>query len=142
MTRAAVGIANPGVAGVTPAAVGSSRALVVSGRGHSARDLRGLLPIGCSISTRRSGRPSCVARRGSALLSYRRVLRPLFVRFADLDIAMRIEERWPGLNDRLASTIQFVQLDAGDDAPRFPGACVRRRCARPSRKPARSTFAR
>ena len=47
-------------------------------------------------------------------LGYRRVLRPLFVRFADLDIAMRIEERWPGLNDRLASTIQFVRLDAKD----------------------------
>ena len=37
------------------------------------------------------------------------------MRFADLDIAMRIEERWPGLNDRLASTIQFLRLDAGDD---------------------------
>lgn len=48
-------------------------------------------------------------------LAYSRVLRPLFVRFADLDIAMRIEERWPGLNDRLASTIQFLRLDAGDD---------------------------
>ena len=48
-------------------------------------------------------------------LLYRRVLRPLLVRFADLDIAMRIEERWPGLNDRLASTIQFLQLDAGDE---------------------------
>ena len=52
---------------------------------------------------------------GAALyMGYRRVLRPLFVRFADLDIAMRIEERWPGLNDRLASTIQFVRLDAKD----------------------------
>ncbi len=48
-------------------------------------------------------------------LIYGRVLRPLFVRFADLDIAMRIEERWPGLNDRLASTIQFLRMDAGDD---------------------------
>src|SRR5262249_43107772 len=45
---------------------------------------------------------------------YRRVLYPLLVRFADLDIAMRIEERWPGLNDRLASTIQFLKLDVGD----------------------------
>ena len=48
-------------------------------------------------------------------LIYRRMIRPLFVRFADLDIAMRIEERWPGLNDRLASTIQFLRMDAGDD---------------------------
>jgi hypothetical protein len=58
---------------------------------------------------------------GTALyLAYRRVLRPLFVRFADLDIAMRIEERWPGLNDRLASTIQFVRLDATDESHGSP----------------------
>jgi hypothetical protein len=61
-------------------------------------------------------------------LGYRRVLRPLFVRFADLDIAMRIEERWPGLNDRLASTIQFVRLDAKDErhgSPAMRAATVR-----------------
>ena len=52
---------------------------------------------------------------GALWLCYRYVLRPLFVRFADLDIAMRIEERWPGLNDRLASTIQFFHVDADDD---------------------------
>ena len=51
---------------------------------------------------------------GLIYLGYRRVLRPLFVKFADLDIAMRIEERWPGFNDRLASTIQFLRLDAQD----------------------------
>jgi hypothetical protein len=50
-----------------------------------------------------------------AYLLYRWVLRPLLVRFADLDIAMRIEERWPGLHDRLASTIQFLRLDVADD---------------------------
>ncbi|MGO9470050.1 MAG: DUF4175 domain-containing protein [Isosphaeraceae bacterium] len=50
-------------------------------------------------------------------LGYRFVLRPLFVRFADLDIALRIEERWPGLNDRLASMIQFQ--DAGTDSDRY-----------------------
>ena len=38
----------------------------------------------------------------------------MFVRFADLDIALKIEERWPGLNDRLASTVQFLHL-TGDD---------------------------
>jgi hypothetical protein len=56
---------------------------------------------------------------GGALgyLGYRFVLRPLFVRFADLDIAMRIEERWPGLNDRLASMIQFQT--EGADSERF-----------------------
>ena len=56
------------------------------------------------------------------------MLRPLFVRFADLDIALRIEERWPGLNDRLASTIQFLRMDAGDDrygSPALREATVR-----------------
>ena len=43
------------------------------------------------------------------------VLRPLIVRFADLDIALRIEKRWPGLHDRLASTIQFLRLNPADD---------------------------
>jgi hypothetical protein len=43
------------------------------------------------------------------------VLAPLFIRFADLDIALKIEERWPGLNDRLASTVQFLHLSADDD---------------------------
>ncbi len=41
---------------------------------------------------------------------------------------MRIEERWPGLNDRLASTIQFLQLDASDDrhgSPALREATVR-----------------
>src|SRR5262245_42522720 len=36
----------------------------------------------------------------TAWLVYRRVIVPLVVRFGDLDIALRIEERWPGLNDR------------------------------------------
>lgn len=52
---------------------------------------------------------------GFVYLGYRRVIRPLFVKFADLDIAMRIEERWPGFNDRLASTIQFLHLDSRDN---------------------------
>lgn len=52
---------------------------------------------------------------GAAWLAYRRVVRPLVIRFNDLDIALRIEERWPGLNDRLASTIQFLHMDARDD---------------------------
>ena len=50
---------------------------------------------------------------GSLLV--RRVLTPLIVRFRDLDIALRIEERWPGLNDRLASTVQFLQATEAAD---------------------------
>lgn len=48
-------------------------------------------------------------------LGFRYVITPLIVRFPDLDIAMRIEERWPGLNDRLASTVQFLRMSADDD---------------------------
>ncbi|WP_435016661.1 DUF4175 family protein [Tundrisphaera sp. TA3] len=48
-------------------------------------------------------------------LLVRRVLMPLIVRFRDLDIALRIEDRWPGLNDRLASTVQFLR--AAESAP-------------------------
>ena len=45
----------------------------------------------------------------------RLVIRPLVVRFADLDIAPKIEQRWPGLHDRLASTIQFLRLSPADE---------------------------
>jgi hypothetical protein len=58
-----------------------------------------------------------------AWIVFRYVLSPLFVRFADLDIALRIEERWPGLNDRLASTIQFLKLGADED--RFGSQAMR-----------------
>ena len=44
---------------------------------------------------------------------YRQVFLPLFVRFKDLDIALKIEQRWPGLQDRLASTLQFLQIREG-----------------------------
>jgi hypothetical protein len=67
---------------------------------------------------------------GSAFwLAHRRIVRPLVVRFDDLDIALRIEERWPGLNDRLASTIQFLRMDSHDDrlgSPALREATVRK----------------
>lgn len=43
------------------------------------------------------------------------VIAPLVLRFRDLDIALRIEERWPGLQDRLATTVQFLALKARPD---------------------------
>ena len=61
-------------------------------------------------------------------LFFRSVVAPLVVRFQDLDIALRIEERWPGLNDRLASTIQFLRLSEDDDrhgSPALRAATVR-----------------
>ena len=76
------------------------------------------------------------ALSGVALwLVYRRIVRPLFVRFDDLDIALRIEERWPGLHDRLASTIQFLRMDAGDlrvGSPALREATVRQAVAETS----------
>jgi hypothetical protein len=56
----------------------------------------------------------CVIGLGTWLVVMR-VLKPLIVKFADLDIALRIESRWPGLNDRLASTVQFLRQTRGDD---------------------------
>jgi hypothetical protein len=50
-----------------------------------------------------------VGLAGYLLMRY--VIAPLVVRFRDLDIALKIENRWPGLNDRLASTIQFLDLE-------------------------------
>ena len=49
-----------------------------------------------------------------AYIAYRWILRPLVQRFDDLAIAMRIEKRWPGLRDRLTSTVQFLRLDPND----------------------------
>ncbi len=50
-----------------------------------------------------------------AWLTFRYIVIPLYVPFADLDIALRIEERWPGLNDRLASTLQFLKVSPEND---------------------------
>lgn len=61
-------------------------------------------------------------------LAYWRIVRPLVVQFDDLDIALKIEERWPGLHDRLASTIQFLRMDASDErvgSPALREATVR-----------------
>ena len=52
----------------------------------------------------------------------------MVVRFPDLDIALRIERRWPGLNDRLASTVQFLRSRPDDDrlgSPSLREATVR-----------------
>ena len=52
------------------------------------------------------------AMAGATLFLFaRHVVAPLVVRFRDLDIAMKIERRWPGLEDRLASTVQFLDLE-------------------------------
>ena len=37
-------------------------------------------------------------------------LRPLLANFDDLSLALKIEDRWPGLQDRLASAVEFLEL--------------------------------
>lgn len=37
------------------------------------------------------------------------ILRPFLANFDDLSLALRIEERWPGLQDRLASAVEFLE---------------------------------
>jgi hypothetical protein len=63
----------------------------------------------------------------AAWLVSRHVLAPLLVRFRDLDVALRIERRWPGLQDRLATTVQFLKLrhDGPSAADRFGSAQLR-----------------
>lgn len=57
----------------------------------------------------------------------REIIAPLVLRFRDLDVALRIEERWPGLQDRLASTVQFMQMrKAGRDDEDIRGSRVLR----------------
>ncbi|MCY2934665.1 MAG: DUF4175 domain-containing protein [Planctomycetota bacterium] len=37
-------------------------------------------------------------------------LKPLLTNFDDLALALKIEDRWPGLQDRLASAVEFLEL--------------------------------
>jgi hypothetical protein len=46
---------------------------------------------------------------GAGVVAFRSLLRPLFTRMDDLTLALRIEERYPSLNDSLASTVQFME---------------------------------
>src|SRR4051794_8632102 len=61
-------------------------------------------------------------------LSGRFVVAPLVVRFGDLEIALRIERRWPGLNDRLSSTVEFLRArrpGAEEDDPHLGSRALR-----------------
>jgi hypothetical protein len=55
---------------------------------------------------------------------WRRLLPAITSRFSDVNIAMRIERRFPGLNDRLASTVQF--LGEGEQSDDGGSAALRR----------------
>ncbi len=44
-------------------------------------------------------------------IAWRLLFRPLHRQISDVDIALRIEKRYPGFNDSLASTVQFLATD-------------------------------
>lgn len=68
---------------------------------------------------------------GAGVLLYRYLLKPLAQPTDDLSLALRIEERYPLLNDSLASTVQFLQRTPphGESAS-MRGEAIRRALAR------------
>ncbi len=49
----------------------------------------------------------------SAWALRRYVVKPMLANFDDLALALRIEDRWPGLQDRLASAVEFLSIPEG-----------------------------
>lgn len=65
---------------------------------------------------------------GSSLwVAYRYLLTPLSVPFSNIDLALRIEDRYPGFQDSLASSVQFLegQADPRIGSPALQNAVVR-----------------
>ncbi|HEX4132237.1 MAG TPA: hypothetical protein VHZ24_19560, partial [Pirellulales bacterium] len=58
------------------------------------------------------------------IFSWRLIWRALRTRFSDLDLALRIERRFPKFRDQLASTVQFLRQR--DDGPEAGSAAMRR----------------
>lgn len=52
----------------------------------------------------------------AAWVAYRYLVTPLRIPFSDVDLALRIEDRFPGFNDSLASSVQFLE---GESDPRI-----------------------
>ncbi len=69
---------------------------------------------------------------GVGLLSWRFLFRPLSQRTDDLSLALRVEQRFPALNDALASTVQFLDapVGAGGDSASLRREAVKRTLAR------------
>jgi hypothetical protein len=59
-------------------------------------------------------------------LFYRHLWLPLREKADDLALALRVEERYPGLNDSLASTVQFLEDDQAPASPSMQREAVRR----------------
>ncbi len=63
---------------------------------------------------------------GAGYLFYRYLYLPLKAKDDDLSLALRIEDRYPGLNDSLASSVQFLAADGNGDSPLIRREAVRR----------------
>ena len=63
---------------------------------------------------------------GAGVILYRFLLRPLRLPTDDLSLALRIEDRYPLLNDGLASTVQFLDQGATGDSPGMRREAIRR----------------
>src|SRR5438445_8374590 len=61
---------------------------------------------------------------GTACIGYRHLFGPLLARADDLTLALRVETRYPVLNDSLASTVEF--LEQSDDGDRSGSPRLRR----------------
>lgn len=59
-----------------------------------------------------------------AWTGYRRLIRPLCVRLSDVDLARRVQRRFPELGDRLASAVEF--LGQPEDDPTAGSVALRR----------------
>src|SRR4051812_13198127 len=62
---------------------------------------------------------------GAGLIVYRMLIRPLSQPADDLSLALRVEERFPSLNDALASTMQFLERGEAN-SPKGESASLRR----------------
>jgi hypothetical protein len=60
---------------------------------------------------------------GAGWVIYRRLFVPLQVPLGNLDVALRVEERYPGFKDSLASTVQFLE---GKADPRIGSPVLQR----------------
>ncbi|HZT82574.1 MAG TPA: hypothetical protein VFA26_20260, partial [Gemmataceae bacterium] len=68
---------------------------------------------------------------GAGFIAYRYLFLPLREKADDLTLALRVEERYPHLNDCLASTVQFLEGPAGPgDSPAMRRAAVRQALSR------------
>ncbi|HVW03335.1 MAG TPA: DUF4175 family protein, partial [Planctomycetaceae bacterium] len=61
---------------------------------------------------------------GGAWIGWERLVRPLITRLEDIDLALRLEARYPGFKDSFASTIEFLEHDTN---PRIGSPALQRR---------------